>query len=71
MLADGTAVLAFKDEDEVDGQPVGPVLAAVMKNGFPVVPPRDFDPNREPTPWVTLATARGIASAAGLPLIEV
>ena len=71
-LAEGTKVLGFKDEDEINGMPLGEVfLATINGAGYPAGEPRPFDPNREPDPWFTLAEAQALAKEKGLPLVEV
>jgi hypothetical protein len=56
----GTAVISFKDEDEVRGQIVGPVIA-LDKNGHTI---RDFG-------WHPLQHARKLAETAGVEFREV
>ena len=68
----GTTVLIFKDEDEINGMPLGKVSEGVLNDrGFPTGNPRPFDPNREPDPWFTLAEAKALAAERGLELYEV
>lgn len=60
--------MQFKHEDEVDGQPIGPV-ALTDDEGRGV--PRPFDPNRiAANTWVTLGEAQRFAHALGLQLEE-
>lgn len=65
-LARVTRVL-WKNEDEVEGQPIGPVT--LVLDGQTRMS-RPFDPNRPVDPWVTLAEARRIAAEYGVELEE-
>lgn len=68
----GTKVLIFKDEDEINGMPIGPVVEGTLnESGYPTGNPRPFDPNREPDPFFTLRQAQDMARARGLELYEV
>lgn len=62
-----TAVL-FKDEDEIDEQPVGPL--GVFFPGEDPYAPRPYDPDRKPARWTTRTYAVAVAASAGVPLRE-
>lgn len=68
MSARPIVAVRWKEEDEIAGDPVGPLI--VVREGDPTGP-RPFDPDREPEPWVTLAHARRFAAEHGLELEEV
>lgn len=58
-------VMIFKHEDEVNGQPIGPLTEGVLnEQNYPVGTTVGV------TTWVTLAEARRTARKLGLPLYE-
>jgi hypothetical protein len=70
-------VMYWKDEDDVDGQPIGP-LVSVDEPGRDADPnvgelgmPFGYDPDWQTDyGWVTLREARACAEQAGIPLVE-
>lgn len=60
--------VVFKAEDEVDGEPVGPVGYRYAEENPPALIP--YDPNRTPAPWLPRSQAVAMAAAERLPFIE-
>jgi len=70
----GEKVLGFKDEDEINGMPIGKVFEATLnEKGYPAGDPTrigvPYNPN--PEPWYTLEEAEQMAADKGLRLIQV
>jgi hypothetical protein len=63
----GLMKILFKEEDEINGESVGPVHLCTDE-GTPLGQPQAFREGAKPRPWVTQAEAEKIAKALALEL---
>lgn len=61
--------VVFKHEDEIDGEPIGP-MKLVFDDDAPIGLGQPYDPNRK-VEWVTRTEALNAAKAANVPFKEV